>query len=418
MRKRGFLSIALAAVLTFSLTSCFFTKASVTDLMSGIKPAAVEKPTGEEAFLSEQANFATELFASVSDGKTNTLISPLSVALALGMAANGAGGETLEEFESLFGGMSVDELNRQFASLTASLTNGDKYKLDIANSIWMKNDDSLAVKDSFLQAGADYFDADAFKIDINDGAVKKINEWVSENTDGMIEKMIDELDPATVMVLINTVLFDAEWQDVYTERNLTEGTFTASNGERREVTMMNSTESTYIETENATGFIKNYEKGKYKFVALLPNEDVSLSELIDSLDGESLIGLSKNALKGCTVVAKLPKFEYDYGIELNDILASMGLTDAFSPEEADFSGISDRAEELMLYISRVLHKSSIVVGPQGTKAAAATTMEVLCGSAAPTDIKYVTLDRPFMYMIIDGTTSLPIFMGAVTDIGK
>lgn len=423
MKRRNItlISILLILSLLFSLTSCTFVKADVVDLMDGVTPADIEASPVSDSFIAGQADFAAELFKNSFDGESNTLISPLSVSLALALAANGADGGTRTEFEALFGDIPLDKLNSYFLAYTSSLTSGEKYKLGLANSIWIKNTDVFTVKKDFLQTNADYYGADAYKIDFNSGAVKEINNWVSENTDGMIEKMVDSIDPLTVMILLNTVLFDAEWQSIYYEHNLKDGTFTTEDGKERDVTMMHSTERTYIETNNATGFIKNYSGGKYSFAALLPNEGVTVSELAESLSGEKLIQILNSPCHDYKVVTRLPEFEYDYNIVMNDILAAMGLEDAFSAKDANFTGIADEAEALRFYISDVIHKTNILVGAQGTKAAAATKVEMRAqGSAAPSkvEIKHVYLDRPFMYMIIDNDTNLPIFIGAVTDIGK
>lgn len=419
MKRRNItlISILLILSLLFSLTSCTFVKADVVDLMDGVTPADIEASPVSDSFVAGQADFAAELFKNSFDGESNTLISPLSVSLALALAANGADGETKAQFEALFGDVHIDKLNNEFFSYVSTLTSGDNYKLDLSNSIWMQNEAPYEVKDEFLQTCADYYGADTYKIEFNKAAVNEINDWVSENTDGMIEKMVDQIDPLTVMILLNTVLFDAEWESIYYDQNLQDGTFTTEGGKERDVTMMCSTENDYIELDNATGFTKTYVGRKYSFAALLPSEGVTVTELAESLTGDVIMDALDSA-GYATVHAGLPQFEYDFEITMNDVLNSMGLEDAFSVNEADFSGISSDAKDFQFHIDEVLHKSSIIVGPTGTKAAAATEVDIRCGSAAPTNVKYVYLDRPFIYMVIDNDTNLPIFIGAVTDIGK
>ena len=117
-----------------------------------------------------------------------------------------------------------------------------------------------------------------------------------------------------------------------------------------------------------------------------------------------------------TVIASLPKFDSSYSAELSDVLRALGVTELFDPDSADLSGIGSY-DGMPLYVSRVLHKCHVSVNEQGTKAGAATAVEAACGSAFIEEIKYVTLNRPFLYMILDCDTMTPVFIGTVTDIG-
>ncbi len=403
-------SLILASVMLFSLYSCTAAKAETVDLMDGITAGTVDGKATDDTFKKAHADFSAELFKRSFDGE-NTLISPLSVMLALGMTATGAEGNTAAQFAELFGGIEADELNKYLKTYVKSLSSP---KINIANSVWLKELDSFPVKESFLQGVADYYAADVFK----GISVDAVNKWIEEKTDGMIEKMLETLDPATVMLLVNTVLFEAEWEEQYTEHQVRDGEFTTIDGTKKKVDMMSSSEHDYLENELATGVMKPYEGARYAFAALLPKEGTTIDELIQSLDGEMLTETLAN-VSNEKVITKIPQFEYDFGIEMGGILQKMGLRDAFTPVTADFTGISDNARELLLYIGRVLHKTRIEVTPNGTKAAAATVVEMNCGSALPIEPpKEVILDRPFVYMIVDTETNLPVFIGAVTDIGE
>jgi serpin B len=184
------------------------------NLMDGIKGNSVTGKHVNDTFRTAQMAFALELFQrSVEDAeKENMLISPLSVMLALSMTANGATGETKAQMEEVLG-LSVKELNEYLYSYIHSLPSDDKAKFGVANSIWFR--DGLEVLPSFLQKNADYYGAAAYQSAFDDATVKDINNWVEENTDGLIEKMLDSIDASTVMYLINTVLFDAKWQKEY-----------------------------------------------------------------------------------------------------------------------------------------------------------------------------------------------------------
>ena len=410
-KSRAVLSLALSAAMLFNFVAC--TKVRAANLMNGITARSVEGKATDEKFKTAQMNFALSLFKAVSaQGKENMLISPLSIMLALAMTANGAEGKTLEEMEKVLGGIEIDELNEYLYTYLKKLPSSEKYRLEIANSIWFRDDGSFTVNKSFLQKNADYYSAAAFASAFDSSAVKDVNNWVRENTDGMIEEIIEEIGPETVMYLINAIVFEAQWNEIYEKKDILDGAFTAIDGTVRNVKMMSSTESGYIDDGNATGFVKDYKDGKYSFVALLPDEN-DVYGYIENLTAEGLVSALASA-KG-SVSVKMPQFSYEYEIELNDVLSSLGMPTAFS-YGADFSGMRD-SEYDNLSISKVLHKTYIELDSNGTKAAAVTSVGINRTSATITE-RFVTLDRPFVYLIVDNETTLPIFMGVVTDIGK
>jgi serpin B len=292
-----------------------------------------------------------------------------------------------------------------------SIPDIDKYTLSIANSIWFTNE-NFNVNQDFLQTNADYYAADIYKTKFDKRAVKDVNSWVNKKTDGMIKDLIDEFDPATVMCLVNALAFEAEWSEPYQKGDVNDEKFTKEDGTKQDAELMYSTESSYISDENSSGFIKHYSGHRFAFSAILPNEDISVSEYINSLDGASLSDMLSNA-KNATVRTSLPKFEFEYGVKLNDVLKTMGMTDAFDPKSADFSGISS---DNGLYIGEVMHKTYIQVAEKGTRAGAATSVEMLDGSAEPEEIYEVYLNRPFIYMLIDLQSNTPLFIGTVMEI--
>ena len=340
------------------------------DLMSGKIPSVVDSRKADDRFIKSQAEFGLSLFKkSIDDGK-NSLISPLSVMLALAMTANGADGATLEEMENVLGGdLTIDELNEYLHTYWSLLPSSEKAKLEIANSIWFRDDEyMIKVKEEFLQKNADYYGASIYKSPFDESTVKDINGWVSEHTDGMINKIIGEIDPLTVMYLINAICFDAEWSSPYSKYAIYEGNFYGLSGTTT-AELMRSEEHRYITDENAVGFIKYYTNG-YSFMAILPNEGMSLADYIDTLEGDDLVRLFKSA-EYAKVNATLPKFKYEYSVTLNDMLKEMGINKAFS------GGFSNLGESALgeLYINRVLHKTFIEVDNAGTRAAAVTAVE-------------------------------------------
>lgn len=408
------ISILLVCAMAVNLTGCATMEVQAKDLMEGITPNQVNALDDLSSQNADVTDFAIRLFKASEESGKNTLISPLSVLCALAMTANGAEEETLRQMEEVLG-MTAEDLNLYLYSYMQNLSQGEKYKLSLANSIWFTEDESFTVNQDFLQTNADYYGADIYKAPFNDQTCKDINNWVKKNTDEMISEILDEIPAEAVMYLVNALAFEAEWSSIYEETQVRDGQFTKDDGTKQDVELMYDSVGIYFEDEKATGFMRSYSGGKYAFVAMLPNEGVSVSEYIASLDGESLNALLSNP-QYTTVDTAIPKFETEYSVEMSDILKGMGMTDAFDIESADLDGLgtSTMGE---LYISRVLHKTFISVGERGTKAGAATVVEIECGSAMmPEDPKEVILDRPFVYMLIDCENNIPFFIGTMMDV--
>ena len=407
------ISLLLVCAMAVNLTGCTM-KVQAKDLMEGITPNNVDALDDLSSQNADVTDFAIRLFKASNENGKNTLISPLSVLCALAMTANGAEEETLAQMEEVLG-MTTDELNLYLYSYMKNLPQGDKYKLSLANSIWFTEDERFTVNQDFLQTNADYYGADIYKAPFDKQTLKDINNWVKQNTDGMIPEILDQIPPEAIMYLVNALAFEAEWSEIYETHQVKDGEFTKEDGTKQDVKFMYGSEGTYFEDEKATGFMKRYKGGKYAFVAMLPNEGVSVSEYIASLDGESLNALLANP-QYATVCTSIPKFETEYKVEMSDILRSMGMTEAFDMYNADFEGLGTSTGG-NIYISRVLHKTFISVGEKGTKAGAATIVEMKDGAAAePTEPKEVYLDRPFVYMLVDCENNIPFFIGTMMDV--
>lgn len=412
MKKRIFAMIV--AMLLF-VTGCS-PKIQGEDLMRDVKQD--EKPVVQMSEVNSVAltDFAVRLFqASAEEGK-NTLISPLSVLSALAMTANGAKEDTLSQMESVLG-MKTEELNQYLYSYMKVLPQGEKYKLNLANSIWFIDDERFTVKEGFLQINKDFYGADVYKTPFDNTTVKDINNWVKEKTDGMIPEILDKISHNEVMYLINALAFEAEWASAYRGSQIRDGIFTKEDGQKQDVEFMCADENVYLEEENATGFVKYYKDNKYAFVTLLPKEGVSINEYVKSLNGENLNRLLTNTLNA-TVRTAIPKFETEFDVEMSDILCDMGMTDAFNEDKANFVdlGTSTRGN---IYINRVLHKTFISVAEKGTKAGATTVVAMADKCAVmEEDPKSVYLDRPFVYMLIDCATNIPFFVGTMMSVNE
>jgi serpin B len=411
----GCTTITEAAGLTEDITSQSFTNSSTiakaADLMEGITSRSVTDRPVDGTFTASLADFAIELFQnSLTDGE-NSLISPLSVMLALAMTTNGASGETLTELEELLGsGIPISTLNEYLYSYVKGLPSHEKAKLSIANSIWFRDDDFLQVVPEFLQINADYYRAQIYRAAFDSKTVSDINAWVETNTDSMINSILEEIRQEG-MFLINAIAFDAEWLNIYYEHSIKEDVFTDINGNAQVTDFMYSMENSFISDNMATGFIKPYADNSYSFVALLPNEGISIEAYIESLAGSGFLNMLENKQVN-EVHAFMPKFEYEYEISMIDALKSLGVREAFDKDMADFNRMSTSSIG-NIFIDEVLHKTFISVDERGTRAGAVTMVAAISDSASPDEPKVVRLDRPFLFAIVDNKTNLPIFIGTV-----
>jgi serine protease inhibitor len=362
--------------------------------------------------------FAFNIFKelSIEDQNRNIFISPLSISLALAMTYNGAEGATRDAMASAlqFGHMSLEEINREYLNLIESLENVDKQvQLNIANSIWIRDDFKPLVKQDFLQRVRDYFKSELFTRDFgNPQTPNEINNWISYETDGKINKMVDRIDPELVMFLINAIFFKGEWLISFNETATKKDYFYLSDGSAVKVDMMSTNGNfSYYEGENFKAARFPYGRDKIAMYVFLPNMDVTLDSLINSLSPESWQNYVSEfkIVKGLEV--KFPKFKLEYGVKrLNDVLEKLGMGIAFDPSHANFRGIASTD----LFIDFVDHKAAIEVNEKGTVAAAATAVGVsLTSVPAPTPIFIV--DRPFFFIIRDDRSGTILFMGKVVD---
>lgn len=369
-----------------------------------------------EEFLSSYADFSVRMLQeSRSPGGGNTMISPLSIMMALAMTENGAKGETLLEMQAVLApAMEQAELNANLNSWADRLPDSEQAHFNMANSIWLNRQEGKFIpNEEFLRTNALYFNADIYTAPFDGSTLSDINRWAEKYTEGMVKEALDEITPEAVMYLVNAMAFEAEWEAVYESAQVQEAVFTCADGSEEEVPMMYSDETVYLKDEHASGFLKPYASG-YSFAALLPEKGMSLDAYIGQLEGETFLDTIQNK-SDTMVIAGLPKFETETSLELSGPLCTMGMPLAFHSVQADFSGIGTGGSG-NIYISRVIHKTYIKVDERGTKAGAVTVVAMESGSAmTETETETVILNRPFLYAIIENDTNLPVFIGTVED---
>lgn len=361
-------------------------------------------------------DFSIDFFKHQIEDDENTIVSPQSLYFALGMTINGANGDTQQELiNTLCKGSDLQEFNDNISAL---INQTDTKTCNIANSIWLRDVQDLSLNSEFKKSSEEYFKSEIYTKKFDGKFVDTVNKWVSQNTDGMIDTILNEVPSEdTMMYLINAICFDAKWNDKYDDVQINEnGKFTNSKGDIQDVVMLNSTEDTYLCDEQSTGFLKYYLGGKYAFMGILPNEDVSINDYMESLTGDSFINLYRNKISGNSVSVNvtIPEFKYTSEYLLNDTLKDMGISSAFDEFSADFSNMID-SNTYKLYMGKVIQKAYIQVDRNGTKASAITSIS-MNDATAMLETYQVYLDRPFIYAIMDTDTELPIFMGVVNNI--
>ena len=404
-------TLVLALVLLLSLPGC---GVRAQELTADFEPQVMDTTTDLTAGGEAVTDFALSLLREERSGSVSVLLSPVSILNALGMVANGASGTTLKQIETATG-MSLHQLNDFLYTYRMSLPADSKTcKTALANSAWLR--DTFRVEDAFLRSCVNYYSAEVYRSAFDGGLVTDLNRWVSKKTDGMISDLLEKEPGAqTMLYLVNAACFDAKWETPYTKENVrTDGIFTAASGKRQTADYLDSHETIYLSGNNVSGFLKPYDGGKYAFVALVPDEGVTLADYLRNLTGEHLYQLITDH-HYADVQASIPKFTARSELELEEPLRAAGISDLFDVSAADLRGLGSAPSGNTLYVNSVLHKTYLELDENGTKAAAATSLDVNAGAAPPSeDVKTVTLDRPFLYMVVDTHACVPLFMGTVT----
>ena len=400
MRVTGLrtIGVAVTTALVAALAGCAAPK-PVAVVPLDIVRTQVPAATQAEALTRFGESLYNELLAN-----PNPVYSPVSVFAALGMAYDGAGGDTAAAFQAVLG-MSAAEARATAAYLLTQLTNpGGGTVLTAADSVWL--DDTFTAGQDWVNRVAAYYQAEVYNTDLQaPGTVGAVNDWISKATKGLIPRMLDRIDPLAVALLVNALYLKADWAAPFDTADTREGQFTTPAGAQVPAWYMGEDVVVpYIDTPDVQGIVLPYADGRLAFMAVMPaSGDLHLAP-----------GTLQTWLKSATtrgVILSIPKFHAEYGpADLSDALITLGLGVAFGTQ-ADFSGISPRD----VCISRVLHQVTMDVGEKGTVAAAATTVELKDLMGSIVDGAVLTFDHPYIYAVMDLTTGVPLFLGAVTD---
>lgn len=354
--------------------------------------------------------FAIDMYArQAAASDENMMISPASILIALSMTSAGASGDTLTQMTDVLApGMTPEELQAFASAYQNKLNSASGIDLHSANSLWFNSEYSDGVYDDYLNNVIDLYGAEVNFIGMDSAGEDMINNWVSDETDGMIPYIIPDgtLDESTRAVLVNTIAFDAEWAGG--ELPFTEGVpFHNSDGSTTDVDMITTSAADFFSSDDAVGFMLGYEGGEYAFMAILPDDaSIDANTFASNMTSEDYLMFWNSRMSGAEVDIMLPEFSSDSFMTLADPLIDMGMADAFG-DNADFSLMMDRN----ISIGQVYHSTHIEVDTTGTSAAAATAVVTYENAAEPS--MSIELNRPFVYAIVDVDTGFPVFIGTV-----
>jgi len=323
----------------------------------------------------------------------NTILSPRSLALALGMAAEGAQGETLAEILAALGVQDVSEISED-----------DIDGLKEANAAFTAPELSLQME--YVEKLNERYGAEWFGMD--DNVVRKVNDWVKGHTDGLIEELLSQAPAAdTGMILVNALAMDADWAEPFIPEATTEESFYMPGGDVV-VEMMHQKEFfDYAEKDGMQIIRLPYRTGNLEMWIALPPEG-GMAQLLEILANEGMFYLESDA-EHREVILSLPKFDLSDDNTLSEALKLLGVETAFS-DAADFSGISDTP----LCVDEILQKVRVQVDEQGTKAAAATALMMKAMAMMPVEEPVeMNVNRPFVFVISDAVSGSMCFAGAV-----
>ncbi|BAY65711.1 serpin family proteinase inhibitor I4 [Calothrix brevissima NIES-22] len=360
--------------------------------------------------------FGFKLFSEVLKNESsdkNIFLSPSSVAIALAMTYNGASGSTQEAMAKTLElqGMNLAEINSAYADLKQLLENPNSdVRLNIANSLWANK--NAKFQSDFIQKNKDYYKAQVTNLDFQDASAPNIiNNWVKDNTQGKINKIVDNIDPNQMLFLINAIYFKGKWSNEFDKSQTATLPFNLASGQQKNHPMMSQDgDYRYQENEQFQAVSLPYGKdGKFSLYIFLPKQNSSLKSFYQNLNAENWEQWMTQFRKREGSI-RLPRFKTDYEVTLNDALKALGMGEAFS-DKANFSGIGKN-----LTISQVKHKTFVEVNEEGTEAAASTSVSIVATSAVqkPEPFKMI-VDRPFFCAIRDNQTGSVLFMGSIME---
>ena len=349
------------------------------------------------------------------DAAANVFVSPLSASMALGMTLAGAEGETFDAMRSALrlSGLEREEIGEAYRSLMELLADLDPaVRMEIGNSVW--NREGFTLEEPFVAEVERDFLARVQGLDFSDPAsADVINGWVRDATEGLIEDIVQPpIDPLTMLFLINAIYFEGQWTAEFDPARTRTGDFRRLDGSVAAAPFMwmSDGEFPFAAGPDYLAIELPYGGEAFAMTIVLPSESVGIDAFVASLDAEAWSRIV-DGLATTELLVGIPKFSLEYEKSLNEALQALGMGIAFDETAADFSRMHRDAVAMGLHISRVKQKAFVEVDERGTRAAAATSVEIGVTSAPPTFVA----DRPFLFAIRERLSGTLLFTGVVKD---
>ena len=366
----------------------------------------------QKEFVTEGNVFSMNFLDKVAAAESKDfIISPLSMQFLLGMILDGTEGQTAEEIATVlgYGKDEVDAVNDYCLAMLQQLPALDKKtKILIADAIYV--DQGFDLKDKYKKTVAKYYDAVVSNLDFSDtqGSAAIINKWCSDHTEGLITHILDETSPDMLCYLLNALYFKSSWAEKFNKERTVNEEFLMANGTPAQVPMMKTyKEFRYGDGTSFRAVRLPYGNGAYSMTVLLPKDGKKLTDVTAELKGSDWKAIEKKMYYS-EVDLWLPRFQTQFGINLNDILSDLGMPTAFNPVQANFTPMSDDA----LCLSFVRQDAVIKVDEEGTEAAAISSAGVnKTTSVGPSSYVVFHADKPFLYLITEADTGAVLFAG-------
>jgi serine protease inhibitor len=414
-------STAIATLLTLLTISiglgsqlCSMVWAASPDSIMQSDSLKQAKPNME--LVNANLQFGLKLFSNIakSNGDSNVFVSPTSIAIALSMLYNGASGTTKQEMTSAMSlsGLDIKTLNEANQSLRESLQNPDpNISIAIANSLWSR--EGFSFRHQFLRVTRQFYDAQVTSLDFaSSDAVEIVNQWVDEHTQGKITRIVERFDPNDVLLLINAIHFKGSWTEPFDEKLTTQQPFYLTNGTSKQHPLMSRQGSyRYYENQQFQAVRLPYGKNQVSMYIFLPRKDSNLNSFLGQLNSQNW-NQWLSQFKERKGLVKIPRFQLQYEIELQNALAALGMKAMFNEAQADFTNLTSEKVK----VDSVKHKTFVEVNEEGTEAAGVTSIGIQVTSApSPTESFTMIVDRPFLCAIRDDRTGTILFMGKIVN---
>ena len=436
MKKNLFLLSAI--VLSGAMFSCASSEdidssetKQVVNMLSDPEPIVLTEE--QQVFANDNNGFTLNFLKTVNDvdksGKS-FIYSPLSITYVLGMVNDAATGQTEQELEQTLGFHEggIQAVNDYCKKLIDGLPKVDnQVTLNIANALFV-NQNIATLKSQYQQDMQQYYDAKAENLDFKSpSTLSTINGWANDHTNGMIPKILDEVNPDVVTYLLNAIYFKADWASKFDQKNTKNEDFTTENGSTKLPMMHQNVLISYLKTNIYSAVIIPYGSGLWNMTVLLPEKGKTTDDVIKEVAESSVLNnrdwclTGMNTFQGYEVDLKLPRFETNSDtdeLKIDDgligLMKKMGIKLAFDP---DFAEIPNMCEDGNVYISMMRQKAKIKVNEEGSEASAVTIAGAnKCTSIGPVEYPKATFhaNRPFVYVIREQSSGVILFVGKYT----